>query len=391
MTPAIATNIKAHPSLEFLKKLDGSLDPIFGYRILPDKKTGEKGENRFGHFLDLQEELTRFNQQGRGIFHTVNVLNGKGYSGKDIIGIRGFFVDLDGSPIEPILKFKLLPQIVAISSPGRFHGYWILNPKDREAAIPFFEQIQLAIISKFNGDKVIHDLPRIMRTPFFFHNKKEPFLSTVMPTDETRANYSLAEILEAFEISKKEPIKPKKSEPLPEIIPIGQQETRLMSFLGSMRRAGATEESMMAAIQIENHRCIPPVQIADLERMVHSVARYKPTEGDFIRDKDGKIYANNQQNIENALNKLGIIVSYNTFADRLLFKKDGGPEQLLDDPPMDRFWLEIDSTFNFRPSQNFFATFLKDRARQNSFHPVRDYFAALNWDQIGRASCRERV
>ena len=47
---------------------------------------------------------------------------------------------------------------------------------------------------------------------------------------------------------------------------------------------------------------------------------------------------------------------------------------------MERLWLRIDTQFHFRATKDFFITVLRDAARQNPFHPVRDYLDNLEWD-----------
>lgn len=104
----------------------------------------------------------------------------------------------------------------------------------------------------------------------------------------------------------------------------------------------------------------------------------------FSKDKKGQIIADSQDNIRLALDALGVGVSYDEFADRMLI--EGLPDQgpVLDDPALDRLWLVIDERFKFRPSRFFFQVFMTDLARQNGFHPVIDYIDRQNWDGENR-------
>src|SRR5512141_268531 len=56
------------------------------------------------------------------------------------------------------------------------HGYWpgIHCPLDA------FEAAQVALARKFSGDESVSDLPRVMRLPGFFHQKREPFMSRII-------------------------------------------------------------------------------------------------------------------------------------------------------------------------------------------------------------------
>ena len=110
--------------------------------------------------------LTTINQKGAGIFVTVNQTNLKGRKANDIEKVRAAFVDLDGSPLEPVLDHPLEPHIIVESSPSRWHAYWLCELPCEE-----FSAVQLGIAEKFNGDTSVHDLPRVMRLPGFYHLK----------------------------------------------------------------------------------------------------------------------------------------------------------------------------------------------------------------------------
>ncbi|MEE8114925.1 MAG: bifunctional DNA primase/polymerase [Nitrososphaerales archaeon] len=60
-------------------------------------------------------------------------------------------------------------------------------------------------------------------------------------------------------------------------IPEGLRNTTLTSLAGSMRRRGMTEEGIKAALLEENsHRCYPPLDKREVERIAKNVARYEP-------------------------------------------------------------------------------------------------------------------
>lgn len=68
------------------------------------------------------------------------------------------------------------------------------------------------------------------------------------------------------------------AEPLPdEIISGSGQHPAMASFAGSMRRRGASEAAILAALRVENKRvCKPPLPDADLDHIAKSMMRYKP-------------------------------------------------------------------------------------------------------------------
>lgn len=71
-------------------------------------------------------ELTRLNGAGAGVFWMVNYGDGKGRAAGNVTGIRAVFVDLDGTPLAPVLSAGLEPHAVVESSPGRWHCYWLV-------------------------------------------------------------------------------------------------------------------------------------------------------------------------------------------------------------------------------------------------------------------------
>jgi putative DNA primase/helicase len=65
--------------------------------------------------------------------------------------------------------------------------------------------------------------------------------------------------------------------PLPKTLTEGQRDAQLTSLAGSMRRRGASEDAIYAALQEENTtRCQPPLPDKQLRKIAHSIAQYEP-------------------------------------------------------------------------------------------------------------------
>lgn len=111
---------------------------------------------------------------------------------------------------------------------------------------------------------------------------------------------------------------------------------------------------------------------------------YMPQEMRFQLPENGGPPLKNERNILVALRRLGVGLSYNRFADRLLIEglEGFGPE--LNDAAVTSLWLTIDRTFGFRPTKSYFYDVLTNAALANSFHPIFDYFATLEWDGTPR-------
>jgi hypothetical protein len=102
------------------------------------------------------------------------------------------------------------------------------------------------------------------------------------------------------------------------------------------------------------------------------------------RHSNGSIKAS-LHNTEKALSQMGgVRARYDAFRDRELIAIGGDPETYLDDALVKHLWVEIERRHGFRPDYAFFDTYLTTRARQNSFHPVREYLKGLVWDSVPR-------
>lgn len=99
--------------------------------------------------------------------------------------------------------------------------------------------------------------------------------------------------------------------------------------------------------------------------------------------KTDRIIPNSQENIRRAIEKLGVRLTFDEFAQRMLIKW-GEYEGLLNDWSRNRLWLTIDKEFNFRPTADFFDVVIQDIAYENAFHPVKQYLDSLKWDGTPR-------
>jgi hypothetical protein len=164
----------------FLKLLDSNATAFEFRTIDDDRERDDKSltQTFYGTLAQHAGELQRLNSKGAGVFVTINETNGKGRKTEDIIRVRAVFADLDGAPLEPVQQNRQPPHIIVQSSPGRFHPYWLVD----HIPLEDFSAVQKAIIEQFDSDDTIHDLPRIMRVPGFFHRKREPFFIRIIST-----------------------------------------------------------------------------------------------------------------------------------------------------------------------------------------------------------------
>jgi len=123
----------------FLEALAGK-DASFTFQTFDDVKERlkankkDKGFDPFarvynGTFNQHKNALAALNAKGAGVYVTVNQTDLKGRTLANMLKVRALFVDLDGSPIQPIqdLPEDLQPHIIIESSTNRYHAYWLVN------------------------------------------------------------------------------------------------------------------------------------------------------------------------------------------------------------------------------------------------------------------------
>jgi RepB DNA-primase from phage plasmid len=204
-TPPRRDTLDPSEAARFLTALDPAAT-FFTFQTFDDnrdRKSKSLVRVLHGTLDEHWDTLARLNDQGAGIFVTVNETDGKGRTAKNIVKVRSLFLDLDGAPLEPVLANGRTPHIVVESSSARWHTYW------RVADMPLdqFSGLQKSLIEQFDGDKAIHDLPRVMRLPGFMHRKGEPFLSRIVSTSGETPLYTVADFPQ---VEKKATAKPKK-------------------------------------------------------------------------------------------------------------------------------------------------------------------------------------
>jgi hypothetical protein len=183
---------------QFLRLLAGD-DPAttFHFRTFADKPTATDHLRRklTASLADSKQldrtlhELADLNRNGAGVFV---VINAGGQRKVEINAVRAVFADFDGASPRGA-DDPLTPHIVIESSPGNYHLYWLV----RGLPVEQFEGVQKAIAAKYGSDPAVHDLPRVMRIPGFFHHKHQPCQTQLLAVED-HAAYSAEAVLAAF-------------------------------------------------------------------------------------------------------------------------------------------------------------------------------------------------
>lgn len=182
----------------FLKRIDPKAK-FFTVQTFDDSKAKRGALTKIVHVeptTGALESLADLNDHGAGIFFCVNGTDGKGRQTGNIVRVRAVFIDLDGAPLAPVLDAGLDPHCIVTSSPGRWHCYWRVD----DCPLDQFKRVQLALARRFNSDKSVHDLPRVMRLPGFMHRKGEPFQSRLLDAGTDGPPYALTEIIDALKL-----------------------------------------------------------------------------------------------------------------------------------------------------------------------------------------------
>lgn len=175
---------------QFVAALTGNPETPCSWQTYDDSKSKRSpGLVRVlhGSLSQVAPELKRLNEQGAGIFITINETDLRGRKAENIRAIRALFVDSDNGPI----KNGKVPMGIHVKTARGEHGYWPLRPGESLAR---FAEAQSFLSKALGTDPSVSDLPRVMRVPGFWHLKDEPFLVKTIKVD-TRRRYTIDDIL----------------------------------------------------------------------------------------------------------------------------------------------------------------------------------------------------
>ncbi len=226
--------------------------------------------------------LTALNNQGAGVFIMVNQGDLQGRKAGNVIAVRSLFVDLDGSPLEPITQASLAPHSIIESSQGRYHAYWLT--KDCELAQ--FTPLQAALAAKFDGDIVVKDLPRVMRLPGFLHRKGAPFLTKVIQTKAVQ-HYATAQIISDLGLQLTPSSKKlQASTPVTNVngLVVGTRDDGIFRLACSLHGKGMTMDDAKVLVLIAAANCEPPFPDTEALKCLDSAWQYDADRTERLTD-----------------------------------------------------------------------------------------------------------
>src|SRR5262245_25012556 len=154
--PGVPMQISYDEAECFLSALDPNTDR-FTFQTFDDnkeRKDGTLARVLHGTLRQHFDELSDLNNRGAGVFVTVNETDFKSRSASNITRVRSLFSDLDGAQLDPLFAGAPQPHIIAESSHGRWHAYWLVAP-----GMPLgeFTGMQKRLAEHFHADPSVHD------------------------------------------------------------------------------------------------------------------------------------------------------------------------------------------------------------------------------------------
>jgi len=232
------------------------------FQTFDDTKAKRKSLNKILHGnLDHHcGQLELLNLNGAGVFVMVNEGDLKGRKNQNVLSIRAAFVDLDGSPVEPVLNAPLPPHIVIETSPEHYHAYWLVDAILKQE----FRDVQVMLARRYDGDPVVKDLARVMRLPDFLHQKHEPPYLTHLYHINEQERFNRTDFFDAFDFDPSVS-NWKDKQPIYE----GQRNNKLFSMARGFVSKGCGYQSIFIRIcHINDDRCKPPLEENEIEQIV---------------------------------------------------------------------------------------------------------------------------
>lgn len=251
---------------KFLRLVVGNSEQICFQTFAEREGSQATPKLKHGPLSEWVDMLTTENQKGAGAYFCVNRTDGQGRKAENIVAVRAVFVDLDGSPVEPVLNCKVPPSVVIESSPGRYQAFWRCS----HVALSEFTQVQKALAAKFNGDRSVKDLGRVMRLAGFWHQKGKPHLVRIIH-EGSNFKYTKEKLIEELEL---------KVDWLDEhpgfeggdiagpTIQQGKRHEEMKILSIRLRRSGLSGYRLHKAVLAENEaRCVPPLPESEVAKL----------------------------------------------------------------------------------------------------------------------------
>lgn len=262
-------------------------DPKITFQTFSKTDRSQNGKILHGTIKEYWWDLQDLNSKGSGIYGMVNAGSGLGRNNSSVVSITNLLLDLDGSPVEPVLECPLKPHIILNTSEGRYQARWRIESipitlETRNENKLLFKKIQLGLAARFNGDPSVNDLARCSRIPQFYnHNHESPYLVKIFAINDSPV-VSIGELAEILNLNLLDPYarnfgQKKALKDIESTEPL-YEGTRNNSLFDICRRYAYQEflgkDLYDKACEINSSRCDPPLETDEIISIINSVTGY---------------------------------------------------------------------------------------------------------------------
>lgn len=268
--------------LEYLKSLNFRPDDLV---CLSFAGSNSKWENQFREFSSLstpaiiQMLAYRNERDGENIFISMApFIPGTKERRKEFVaGVRHVWIDADANRdavLEQITKDVSAgtlpePALEVETSPGKAQVIWHVANTDVAAQ----EQLNQALQLRYKTDDSVTDTARLLRIAGLKNNKypEKPTASILYVGSQSERDCLDFEIDMPVAFAKT-PVPIDSGQPIPQ----GKRNDALASLAGSLRQKGLTREEIeLVLVRINDERCTPPLEIAEVKIIAGSISRYE--------------------------------------------------------------------------------------------------------------------
>jgi hypothetical protein len=229
--------------------------------------------------------LRRANDEGAGVYGMVNTGDGVWRSNENVTGITNCLLDLDGSPLDPVLNSPIKPHAIIETSPGHYQVWWKIQPllvtdANRDSSCELFRRVQRGIADQFGGDRHVSGLSGVARIPGFLNMKNSPFLIRALELNDL-PEYPITALIHAFGIDLKDEYRRKAHVDLESLnlnlvtIPDGKRNTDLFNIVRKIGYAGILGEDLLdIGMHINDEYCDPPKSDDHVKGLVCRINEY---------------------------------------------------------------------------------------------------------------------
>jgi len=227
--------------------------------------------------VNIIQGLEKLNSMKACISLTINETDGKGRKKENIKRVRACWADMDGVPLPKTWEEE--PSIIVETSPGRYHVYYLTDDVPLES----FTILQEGIAQYFGSDPQNKDLPKCLRIPGFYHQKKEPFLVRIVQYSGLKFSFGL--LCELFPpVQRKQWSSSKYQTPVKFDVnqefkgsygtTEGGRNAHLCKRIGGMKKRGLSWDQIEVEAFREGMACNPPMSEWEIRNTLKSLSRY---------------------------------------------------------------------------------------------------------------------